>query len=184
LFDEWARRIAAQLYSKGVSLAGVPRLRKNQAGFAPRPASEIAVLLRHDPENGSRVSEKIMLKQKARAGCRFNDSTQSHPALKAAYRKDPTVLQSRLGAIAQALNSGDFVKAMITAVHTRTPELSPQAALRLAEADPGLTKHNYNPNEPRDWHGRWTRDERYMRCYRDRQKNFMRRCGYKTKRDA
>ena len=48
--------------------------------------------------------------------------------------------------------------AVITAVHTRTPELSQEAALRLANADGALTKYNYNPDEPRDWHGRWTRE--------------------------
>jgi hypothetical protein len=67
-------------------------------------------------------------------------------------------LQSRLGKIAQALNSGYFAEAMIAAVHTRTPEFSPAAALRLAKADRELAKYNYNPAEPRDWRGRWTRD--------------------------
>lgn len=104
----------------GVSLAGVPLLRTTQAGFAPRPASEIAALL------------------------------------KAAYGDDQIQLQSSLGVIAQALNSGDFARAMIAAVHTRTPELSREAAIRLANAEEELTK--YNPDEPRDWHGRWTRD--------------------------
>jgi hypothetical protein len=41
---------------------------------------------------------------------------------------------------------------------TRTPELSPEAALRLAKADEDLTKYNFNPDELRDWHGRWTGD--------------------------
>lgn len=78
--------------------------------------------------------------------------------LKVAYGHDSTELQSRLGAIAQALNRGDFAAAMIAAVHARAPELSPEAALRLANAERGLTKYNYNPDEPRDWHGRWTTD--------------------------
>jgi hypothetical protein len=104
----------------GMSLAGVPLLRRTQAGFAPRPASEIAALL------------------------------------KAAYGNDAIQLQSSLGVIAQALNSGDFARAMIAAVHTRTPELSREAAIQLANAEQELTK--YNPDEPRDWHGRWTRD--------------------------
>lgn len=107
----------------GVSLAGVPLLRRTRAGFVPRRTSEITSLLR------------------------------------VAYGEDPTGLQSRLGAIAQALNSGDFATAMIAAVHTRTPELSPEAAARLANAETELTKYNYNPDEPRDWRGRWTRDE-------------------------
>ncbi len=106
----------------GLSLAGLPLLRRTQAGFVPRPASEIASLL------------------------------------KVAFGDDPTGLRSRLGAITQALNSGDFAKAMIAAVHTRTPELSKEAALRLANADEAATKYSYNPDEPRDWHGRWTRD--------------------------
>jgi len=106
----------------GVSLAGVPLLRRTRAGFVPRPAPEIASLL------------------------------------KAAYGDGSTGLQSRLDAIAQALNRGDFTSAMIVAVHTRTPELSPEAAMRLAKTEQELTKYNYNPNEPRDWHGRWTRD--------------------------
>src|ERR1700734_2398321 len=106
----------------GVSLAGVPLLRRAHAEFVPRPASEVALLL------------------------------------EAAYGKDSPGLQPRLGAIAQALNCGDFALAMIAAVHTRTPELSQEAALRLADADEALTKYNYNPDEPRDWHGRWTRE--------------------------
>jgi hypothetical protein len=106
----------------GVSLAGVPLLRRAHAEFVPRRASEVALLL------------------------------------KTAYGKDLPGLQSRLGAIAQALNSGDFAPAMIAAVHTRTPELSHEAALRLANADEALTKYNYNSDEPKDWHGRWTRE--------------------------
>jgi hypothetical protein len=105
----------------GVSLAGVPLLRKTQTGFEPRPAMEIAALL------------------------------------KTAYGTQMP-LQSRLGAIAQALSRGDFATAMIAAVHTETPELSPAAAARLAQADQALTKYNYDPDEPRDWHGRWTKD--------------------------
>jgi hypothetical protein len=67
-------------------------------------------------------------------------------------------LQSRLGAITQALNRGDFATAMIAAVHTQTPVLTAEAAARLAQADRELTKYDYNPEESRDWHGRWTAD--------------------------
>jgi hypothetical protein len=63
-----------------------------------------------------------------------------------------------LDAIANALNRGDFAAAMIAAVHTLTPEMSPEAALRLANAEQELIKYNYNPYEPRDSHGRWTTD--------------------------
>jgi hypothetical protein len=39
--------------------------------------------------------------------------------------------------------------------------LSAEAATRLVHAEQELTKYNkynYDPDEPRDWHGRWTRD--------------------------
>jgi hypothetical protein len=90
----------------GVSLAGVPLLRRTEAGFVPRPGSEVTSLLR------------------------------------AAYGENPTALPSRLGVIAQALNDGDLAKAMIAAVHTRTAELTPEAAARLANAEQELTKYN------------------------------------------
>lgn len=111
----------------GLSLAGVPLLRRTQAGFVPRPASEIASLI------------------------------------KAAYGADgdPTGLQSSLSLIARAFNSGDFALAAIAAVQTRTPELSWDAAARLANVEEKITKRKvtkYNPDEPRDWHGRWTTD--------------------------
>lgn len=74
----------------------------------------------------------------------------------AAYGADPTRLRSGLGAIARALDSGDLARAAIAAVQTRTPELSKEAAARLSDAANELAK--YDSNEPRDWHGRWTRD--------------------------
>jgi hypothetical protein len=104
----------------GVSLAGVPLLRRTRTGFSPRSDFEIASLLR------------------------------------AAYGEDFPALQSRLSVIAQALNGGDFATAMIAAVHTQTPEISSEAAGRLGHAEEQLRKYNFNPDEPRDWHGRWT----------------------------
>jgi len=77
--------------------------------------------------------------------------------IEAAYGTDVDAmgLRSCLGTIAHALNSEDFGRAAIAAVHTRTPELSREAAARLARAEERLTK--YDQDEPRDWHGRWTR---------------------------
>ena len=112
---------------EGLSLAGVPLLRKTQAGFALRPAPEIASLI------------------------------------KAAYGADgaPTRLESGLDVIARALNEGDLARAAIAAVQTRTRELSAEAAARLAKADAVLAKSDagasFDPEEPRDWHGRWTK---------------------------
>jgi hypothetical protein len=108
----------------GLALAGVPLLAKTAAGFEPRPASEIAILI------------------------------------KAAYgaNNGPIQFQSRLEAIAEALNNRDFGLAAIAAVQMRIPELSSESAARVARAEEKLSKYNYNPNEPRDWHGRWTSD--------------------------
>lgn len=64
--------------------------------------------------------------------------------------------QSSVDLIAEALNRSDFARAMIAAVLTRTPEIDREAARRLASAESRLAK--YDPNEPRDWRGRWTRD--------------------------
>jgi hypothetical protein len=47
--------------------------------------------------------------------------------------------------------------ATIAAVHLRLPELDRDAAERIADADDALAK--YDPNEPRDWRGRWTADD-------------------------
>jgi hypothetical protein len=61
-----------------------------------------------------------------------------------------------LDAIAHALNQGDLAYAMTTAVLTRLPELDWDSAARLAKAEERLMK--YDPDEPRDRHGRWTTD--------------------------
>ncbi len=66
----------------------------------------------------------------------------------------PRRLRSSLDAIAAALNRGDLAYAGIVAVLTGTPELSRVAAARLAAENERLAK--YSPDQPRDWHGRWT----------------------------
>ncbi|HWE73779.1 MAG TPA: hypothetical protein VG328_11515 [Stellaceae bacterium] len=71
----------------------------------------------------------------------------------AAFGEDPTRLQSSVELIAESLNSGNFVRAAIAAVLTGTPELSAEAAERLAKVAVKLAK--YDEDEPRDWHGRW-----------------------------
>lgn len=100
----------------------------------------------------------VPLLRKTHAGFVPRPAFEITSLFKAAYGENPTALQARLDAIAQALNRGDFATAMIAAVHTETPELSAETATRLRQIDDELTKYNYNPNEPRDWHGRWTSD--------------------------
>jgi hypothetical protein len=76
--------------------------------------------------------------------------------MKAAYGQgvDATRLSPGLAVVAEALNRGDLGRAMVAAVRLRLPELSGDAAARIARADQNLIK--YNPDEPRDWRGRWT----------------------------
>jgi hypothetical protein len=59
----------------------------------------------------------------------------------------------RLDAVACALNAGELAYAMTAAVLLRFPELDWNGAARIARADDLL---KYDPNELRDWHGRWT----------------------------
>lgn len=99
----------------------------------------------------------VPLLRSTQAGFVPRSTSEITSLLKAAYGEDPTGLQSRLNAIAQALNRGDFGFAAIAAVQTRTPELGREAAARLLNAERELIK--YDPNEPRDWHGRWTTGE-------------------------
>jgi hypothetical protein len=64
---------------------------------------------------------------------------------------------SGLGAVAEALNRGDLVKAQLAALFMRVPELDTDSAVRLILADDTLAKTaNYDPDQPRDGHGRWT----------------------------
>jgi hypothetical protein len=69
---------------------------------------------------------------------------------------DASGLSAGFGAVAEALNRGHLGRATIAALHLRLPELNWDGAARIAKADNSLT--HYNPDEPRDWHGRWTSD--------------------------
>ncbi len=44
---------------------------------------------------------------------------------------------------------------MILAVQAQLGPIEPDGIARLAQAA-SLAKFNFNPDEPRDWHGRWT----------------------------
>lgn len=56
--------------------------------------------------------------------------------------------------VAAAYNRGSPVQALIAAARLRLPPLDRAGLERLARG--GLIKANFNPAEPRDWHGRWT----------------------------
>jgi hypothetical protein len=104
----------------GVTLAGVPLLRRTEAGLEPRLVGEIDVLA------------------------------------KAAYGAalDTAALRRGLCVAAQALNDRDLGRAMMATLHLKLPELDADGARRIAAVDAVLAK--YSPDQPRDWHGRWT----------------------------
>ena len=77
--------------------------------------------------------------------------------LAAAYKPEDaaTRLLPRLHLIRDALQQGDVCKASILAVHARLGPLSSEGLDRLQK----LAKQNFDPAQPRDWHGRWTASE-------------------------
>jgi hypothetical protein len=67
---------------------------------------------------------------------------------------DATVLRRGLCVAAQALNDRDLGRAMMATLHLKLPELDAEGVSRIAAVDAVLAK--YSPDQPRDWHGRWT----------------------------
>lgn len=63
-------------------------------------------------------------------------------------------IENGLAAVARALNEGKIGRAMIAAVLLKLPALDWDGAARIAQADDLFSK--YDPDEPRDWRGRWT----------------------------
>lgn len=109
----------------GLTLAGVPLLRREANGLAPRPEAEIRRLV--EGAYGSQI--------------------------------DPARLMGGLQVIAQALNAGRITRAMIAAAQLDLPALDENGADRIAKAESALEKAGFNPDEPRDEHGRWTDDD-------------------------
>ncbi len=95
---------------------------------------------------------------KSAAGFRPRPVQELDLLLKAAYEVaiDTSLLARGLAMTAEALNAGDVERAMIGALHLRLLPLSGSAANRVAKVDELISKYNYNPEEPRDWRGRWT----------------------------
>jgi hypothetical protein len=77
--------------------------------------------------------------------------------IKRAYgnRNSPNLAERDIAVIASALSVGAFTRANAYARALKLPDLDWDGAVRIAYADATLSKR-YNPDEPRDWHGRWT----------------------------
>jgi hypothetical protein len=67
---------------------------------------------------------------------------------------DVAALSRGLKVAATALNDGDLGRAMVATLHLRMTNLDTAGAKRIADAD--AVRAKYDPNQPRDWHGRWT----------------------------
>jgi hypothetical protein len=79
--------------------------------------------------------------------------------LGAAYSPSPDIrkLILRLRAIADWLQRQELAQAKVGAVLLRLDDLSEMVVARLIRIDE-LLKNNFNPDEARDSHGRWTAD--------------------------
>ncbi len=72
---------------------------------------------------------------------------------------EETDWESRLRSVklvANALNKKDMARAMMTAVLMRLPE--PRSQILISDVDGVLARADFNPDEPRDERGQWTRD--------------------------
>lgn len=102
----------------------------------------------------------VPLLHKSENGFALRSPDEIEALMKAAYGADAVAPELLRGfeTVARALNRGDIALAMTAAVLTRLPELDWNGAACLARAEQRLRK-NYNPFEPRDWHGCWTDDD-------------------------
>jgi hypothetical protein len=98
----------------------------------------------------------VSLLHKTSRGLVLRPTDELSALIFAAYGEvvDPGRVSRGLRAAAEALNRGDTALAMMEALHLQFPELDDEAAARIAAVDEFLAK--YDPDEPRDWRGRWT----------------------------
>ena len=96
------------------------------------------------------------LLSKTASGFKPRAAREIDALLKAAYGEgvDAAGVSRGLDIIADALNRDDLGRAQVAALRLRLADLDWDAAARIAYADRSLVK--YDPDEPRDWHGRWT----------------------------
>lgn len=88
---------------------------------------------------------------------RLRASDEIAALIEAAYGMPIEVkrLLPRLRLAAEALQRGEIAQAMIAAVQLRLGEIPENRLARIAQLD-SLLKYDFDPDEPRDWHGRWT----------------------------
>ena len=68
--------------------------------------------------------------------------------------RDAAAIWRGLSVAARALSSGDVALAKVATLHLRLESLDEAGARRLAKASSKFA--SYNPDQPRDWHGRWS----------------------------
>ncbi len=110
-------------------------------------------------EDGLSIEDKPLLR---RVGVGFvpYPRAEVHRRVKQIYGCDCDIveLMGGLGKVARALNNGEIQAARATAAGLLMPRLDWAGTSRFFFRRSALSKFGFNPDEPRDWHGRWTMD--------------------------
>ena len=105
---------------------------------------------------GAMLGPNCVLVRRTATGFRCVDRSEADAIQKVAFRDRRTGWLFDVGCrVANALNAGNVALAQICGVHAVSPtDLDDEQLAKLSKAP--ITKSGYNPDEPRDWHGRWT----------------------------
>jgi hypothetical protein len=106
---------------------------------------------------GAMVGTDCVLVRRTAAGFRCVSRQEADAIQQIAFRgQRPDWLFDFGCRVTKALNAGEISLAQIYGVRASSPiDLNDEQMARLAKAAT-IVKAGYNPNEPRDWHGRWT----------------------------
>lgn len=108
-------------------------------------------------KSGFFLGRSPVIEEAPGGGYRLRPAAEIVPLLAAAYQAPPDIEHCLAGLhrVVDALRSSNLPLAMIAAVQIGLPDIEDERIERLGRAE-ALLKANYNPNEPRDAHGRWT----------------------------
>jgi hypothetical protein len=108
-------------------------------------------------EEGMMLGPECLLVRRMPEGYRCLDPTEATVVQKALFAdsRDPDWLFRHCARIAAALARGEIALAQIYGLQIPLPDLDGNRLEQLARAA-SLVKAGFNPDEPRDWHGRWT----------------------------
>ena len=113
-------------------------------------------------EDGVWLGPAELVARRAVGGYRVRPAAEIEALLAAGYPVPPdaTGCVAGLRRVASYLSEGNLPLAMIAAVQLRLGEIAEERIERLTRADT-LLKAGFNPDEPRDAHGRWSESISY-----------------------